>query len=138
MITFWVDGLPAAQGSKKHVGRGIMVEANKNLPAWRKAIAAAAREVYKGEPLDEPLITRLDFYLPRPKKPRWLVPATALDIDKLERAVNDGLQDGGLIKNDSRVVQSISEKHYAEERTGCQVTVFRHGATSVHIDFQPR
>ena len=53
MITFWVDGLPAAQGSKKHVGRGIMVEANKNLPAWRKAIAAAAREVYKGEPLDE-------------------------------------------------------------------------------------
>ena len=138
MITFWVDGLPAAQGSKKHVGRGIMVEANKNLPAWRKAIAAAAREVQKGEPLDEPLITRLDFYLPKPKKPRWLVPATALDIDKLERAVNDGLQDGGLIKNDSRVVQSISEKHYAEERTGCQVTVFRHGATSVHIDFQPR
>ena len=138
MITFWVDGLPAAQGSKKHVGRGIMVEANRNLPAWRKAIAAAAREVHKGEPLDEPLITRLDFYLPKPKKPRWLVPATALDIDKLERAVNDGLQDGGLIKNDSRVVQSISEKHYAEERTGCQVTVVKHGATAVHIDFQPR
>lgn len=115
-----------------------MVEANKNLPAWRKAVAAAAREVHKGEPLDEPLITRLDFYLPKPKKPRWLVPATAPDIDKLERAINDGLQDGGLIKNDSRVVQSITEKHYAKERTGCWVTVFKHGATAVHIDFQPR
>ena len=65
-----------------------------------------------------------------------VVPATTLDIDKLERAVNDGLQDGGLIKNDSRVVQSISEKHYAEERTGCQVTVVKHGATAVHIDFK--
>ena len=113
-----------------------MVEANKNLPAWRKAIAAAACEVHKGEPLDEPLITRLDFYLSKPKKPRWLVPATALDIDKLERAVNDGLQDGGLIKNDSRVVQSISEKHYAKDRTGCQVTVMKHGATAVHINFK--
>ena len=138
MIAFWVDGLPAAQGSKKHVGRGIMVEANKNLPAWRKAIETTVAELHKGEPIDEPVIVRADFYLPKPKKPRWLVPATALDTDKLQRALGDGMEKGGLLRNDARIITWVATKHYAKDRTGCQVTVFRHGATSVHIDFQPR
>ena len=136
MITFWVDGLPAAQGSKKHVGRGIMIEANKNLPAWRKAIETTVAELHKGEPIDEPVIVRADFYLPKPKKPRWLVPATALDTDKLQRALGDGMEKGGLLRNDARIITWVATKHYAKDRTGCQVTVVKHGATSVHIDFK--
>ena len=138
MITFWVDGLPAAQGSKKHVGRGIMVEANKNLPAWRKAIETTVAELHKGEPIDEPVIVRADFYLPKPKKPRWPTPATALDTDKLQRALGDGMEKGGLLRNDARIIMWVATKHYAKDRTGCQVAVFRHSATAVHIDFQPR
>ena len=138
VITFWVDVLPAAQGSKKHVGRGLMVEANKNLPAWRKAIETTVAELHKGEPIDEPVIVRADFYLPKPKKPRWLTPATALDTDKLQRALGDGMEKGGLLRNDARIITWVATKHYAKDRTGCQVTVVKHGTTAVHIDFQPR
>lgn len=139
MITFWIDGVPASQGSKKHVGRGIMVEANKQLPAWRKAIEDKAREIHKGEPIDQPVIVRADFFLPKPKKPRWLVPATALDTDKLQRALGDGLEKGGVLKNDARIVTWVATKHYATDgKTGCQVTVFEHGKTATHFNFEEK
>lgn len=139
MITFWIDGIPASQGSKKHVGRGIMIEANKKLPAWRKAIEDKAREIHKGEPIDQPVIVRADFFLPKPKRPRWLVPATALDTDKLQRALGDGLEKGGVLKNDARIVTWVATKHYATDgRTGCQVTVFEHGKTTTHFNFEEK
>lgn len=129
--------MPASQGSKRHVGRGIMIEANKQLPAWRKAIEDTAREIHKNEPIDQPVIVRADFFLPKPKRPRWLVPATALDLDKLQRALGDGLEKGGVLKNDSRIVTWIATKHYATDgRTGCQVTVFEHGKTATHFNFE--
>ena len=81
MITFWVDGIPASQGSKRHVGNGRLIESDKKLPAWRKAIETTVAELHKGDPIDEPVIVRADFYLPKPKKPRWLTPATALDTE---------------------------------------------------------
>ena len=138
MITFWVDGIPASQGSKRHVGNGRLIESDKKLPAWRKAIESTVAELRKGEPIDEPVIVRADFYLPQPKKPRWLTPATALDTDKLQRALGDGMEKGGLLRNDARIITWVATKHYAKDRTGCQVTVVKHGATAVHIDFQPR
>lgn len=131
--------MPASQGSKKHVGRGIMIEANKQLPAWRKAIEDKAREIHKGEPIDQPVIVRADFFLPKPKRPRWLVPATALDTDKLQRALGDGLEKGGVLKNDARIVTWVATKHYATDgRTGCQVTVFEHGKTVTHFNFEEK
>ena len=136
MITFWVDGLPASQGSKRHVGNGRLVESDKKLPAWRKAIETTVAELHKGDPIDEPVIVRADFYLPKPKKPRWWVPATALDTDKLQRALGDGMEKGGLLKNDARIITWVATKHYAKDRTGCQVTVVKHGATAVHINFR--
>ena len=136
MITFWVDGLPASQGSKRHVGNGRLVESDKKLPAWRKAIETTVAELHKGDPIDEPVIVRADFYLPKPKKPRWWVPATALDTDKLQRALGDGMEKGGLLRNDARIITWVATKHYAKDRTGCQVTVVKHGATAVHIDFK--
>lgn len=137
MITFWIDGIPASQGSKKHVGRGIMIEANKQLPAWRKAIEDKAREIHKGEPIDQPVIVRADFFLPKPKRPRWLVPATALDLDKLQRALGDGLEKGGVLKNDARIVTWIATKHYAKNgKPGCQVTVLEHEKTATNFNFE--
>ena len=136
MITFWVDGIPASQGSKRHVGNGRLVESDKKLPAWRKAIETTVAELHKGDPIDEPVIVRADFYLPKPKKPRWLTPATALDTDKLQRALGDGMEKGGLLRNDARIITWVATKHYAKDRTGCQVTVVKHGATAVHINFK--
>lgn len=136
-LSFWIGGLPASQGSKRHVGRGIMIEANKQLPAWRKAIEDRAREIHKDEPIDQPVIVRADFFLPKPKRPRWLVPATALDLDKLQRALGDGLEKGGVLKNDARIVTWVATKYYAEDgKTGCQVTVFEHEKTATHFNFE--
>lgn len=134
MITFWVDGLPAPQGSKRHVGNGVMVEASKKLPAWRKAVEDTARQTMV-ETIDRPVIVRADFFLPKPKRPRFLVPATPPDTDKLMRALGDGLEKSGLLANDSRIVQWVATKHYGE-RTGCQVTVFDHATTVTHFDFK--
>ena len=136
MITFWIDGNPGSQGSKRHVGNGRLIESDKKLPAWRKAIETTVAELHKGDPIDEPVIVRADFYLPKLKKPRWLTPATALDTDKLQRALGDGMEKGGLLRNDARIITWVATKHYAKDRTGCQVTVVKHGATAVHIDFK--
>lgn len=42
MIEITVHGLPAPQGSKRHVGRGVMVESSKNVKPWRSAVVWAA------------------------------------------------------------------------------------------------
>ena len=44
-VEFEVVGLPAAQGSKRHVGNGVMVESSKALKPWRSAVAEAARDI---------------------------------------------------------------------------------------------
>lgn len=135
MITFWVDGIPAPQGSKKHVGNGRLIESSKALPAWRKAVTEAARQAHTETPIDRPVTVRADFFMPRPKRPRFDVPATAPDLDKLQRAIGDGMEQGGLLANDSRIVQWVATKHYGE-RTGCQVTVFDHATTVTHFDLK--
>lgn len=135
MITFWVDGIPAPQGSKRHVGNGRLIESSKALPAWRKAIEDTVRHVHKDTPIDRPVTVRADFFMPKPKKPMFPLPATAPDLDKLQRGVGDGLEKGGLLANDSRIVQWVSTKHYGP-KTGCQITVTDYRATVTHMNFQ--
>lgn len=123
-VQFWIGGEPAPQGSKKYVGRGIMIESSKKLPAWRKNIENTVRNTYKGEPIDRPVTVKAVFFMPKPKKPRFNEPATPPDLDKLQRALGDGLQKGGLLKDDSRIVCWESAKRYAVDRpTGCFVQV---------------
>ena len=42
-VRFDVEGLPATQGSKSHVGKGRMVDSCKRLPEWRQLVALSAR-----------------------------------------------------------------------------------------------
>lgn len=124
-----VHGQPAPQGSKKHVGHGVMVEASKRLPPWRQAITAATveacqRQEFAPHPSAAYGLVAV-FTLPRPGnhyrtgRNRHLVkaaapssPATQPDLDKLCRAALDGLADGGALTNDSRVVALAAEKAY--------------------------
>ena len=47
-----VLGTPAPQGSKRHVGRGIMVESSRLVGPWREAVKAAVAATYPGlEPI---------------------------------------------------------------------------------------
>lgn len=129
-LTIVVNGRPAPQGSKRHVGKGRFVEASKYLPAWRKAVTAAAREVANSDGWTTtagPVRVEVIFYLDRPstisatKRP-W--PIKPPDIDKLVRGVCDALTDAGVWEDDGQIVQLCAEKHYNDTReAGCDIRV---------------
>ena len=128
MISFFISGEPAPQGSKTAFVRGrraVLVETSKKLPAWRKQIEDTARREYKGEPIDQPVKATVDFFMPKPKKPMFDMPATAPDLDKLCRAIGDGLEKGGVLRNDSRIIHWEARKFYAEapDETGAHITI---------------
>lgn len=119
---FAVEGLPAPQGSKRHVGNGRMIEASKYLPAWRKAIETECQSLFD-EPIDGALEVELWFYLPKPSSVSRDYPTVMPDTDKLVRGVLDGLTKGGAIVDDARVVDLHAYKRYSVD-----------GWTGVHIE----
>ena len=116
--------IPAPQGSKRAVRRGdktVLVEMSKKLPVWRDAVQQAA--YLTGHHHDIPVRVELRFYMPRPQKPKWWVPAVTPDLDKLVRSTLDGLVKGGLLKDDALVVSVVASKVYAEAPTEVGVSV---------------
>lgn len=109
---FSVEGLPAPQGSKRHVGNGRMIEASKFLPAWRAKIKQECESLFD-EPMDGALEVELWFYLPRPSSVSREYPTVMPDLDKLCRAVGDGLTAGGAISDDARIVDLHAFKRYS-------------------------
>ena len=132
-ITFTVKGMaPAPQGSKRHLGNGVMVESCKRVKPWRAMVTAAAVE--SGAPIcSGPVSIAVTFLFARPKShygkrglkpsaPRWH--AVRPDNDKLVRGVCDALT-GALIADDSRVVTITSKKRFCtgDEQPGAIITV---------------
>lgn len=119
-ISFLVPGKPISQGSMTHIGGGKLIH-KPELVAWRKKVLEVAllkaRQAGWKLPLDEPVMVGVVFYLPRPANPRFPVPATKPDLDKLLRAIGDALapQKGvGVLAEDSRIVKWLNpEKEYA-------------------------
>lgn len=108
---FWVDGEPVSQGSMRSPKAGVVIHDSAKLKGWRDAIAWAAKESMYGQPmLDQPVDLTCTFIFSKPKKPHHPHYAdTALDLDKLIRAVGDALQ-GVVVKNDARIVRVSSAK----------------------------
>ena len=128
MTAFFVEGIPAPQGSKTAFVRGrraVLVETSKKLPEWRKRIEDTARREYAGEPIDQPVKVTVNFFMPKPAKPMFDIPATAPDLDKLCRAIGDGLEKGGVLRNDSRIAHWEARKYYADtpEEMGAHITI---------------
>lgn len=119
LLRFIAAGIPAPQGSKRHVGAGRMIETSKNLPAWRQALIAAATTAQKAqntawEPINTPVTVRAVFHLPRPQKTKYgPLPAGVPDLDKLARAVGDGLTHSGTLTDDARITGWITHKYWA-------------------------
>lgn len=121
-----VYGLPAPQGSKRHVGGGRMVEASKKVAPWREAVVAEAQRLgYAGLRIDDPVVVRVTFYLPRPvshrgarglrpSAPVW--PAKVPDLDKLLRSTLDGLVQAAVLTDDARVAVIHARKTYDDEQ----------------------
>ena len=119
MITLEVFGDPAPQGSKKVV-RGRLIEASKKLKPWRAAIEKACQSYAQENIYLGPVRLEVDFFLPRPpsikmtKRPLPIVPP---DLDKLLRAVGDGVGQSGFIwGDDSQIVEIFARKFYSDDR----------------------
>lgn len=119
-----VLGLPAPQGSKRHVGRGILVESSTKVGPWREAVVAAAtNQGAANTRLDGPVTLDVSFYLPRPKShfkangalkdTAPFVQSTTPDLDKLLRSTLDALVQAAVIADDARVQHIEARKLYA-------------------------
>lgn len=131
-LEFSVRGIPAPQGSKRHVGRGIMVESSKKVRPWRDAVRAeaVAHWGFIGHvPLDEPVRVQMVFTFLRPAshyrtgKNAGIVRDTAPrapqgvpDLSKLIRSTEDAMTDAGVWRDDARVVEVSARKVYAGEQ----------------------
>jgi Holliday junction resolvase RusA-like endonuclease len=115
-ITIRVYGLPAPQGSKRHVGRGVMVESSAKVKPWREAVVWAARGV--GEKIPGPVVAEMVFTLPKPKsapKTRRTWPDRKPDLDKLIRSTCDALSTAGSYEDDARIVGVTAWKVFPGE-----------------------
>ncbi len=130
-LGFSIRGVePAPQGSKRHVGNGVMVEASKKVAPFRKAIGDAARAALEVSGDDGaftgPVVVRATFWLPKPSTVKRLFPTVPPDLDKICRALLDGLeQNGGVLSSDSIVVDLVAAKRYARDldQVGCDVEI---------------
>ena len=115
-MTIRVFGTPAPQGSKRHVGNGVMIESSKKVKPWREAVKWAALE-HRCVTIDGAVTIDLTFYLPRPKTlPKCVIHCTKKpDLDKLQRSTFDALKEAGVYRDDSQVVSVNAAKVYATE-----------------------
>lgn len=123
MISYFVEGEPAPQGSKNGFvknGRVVMVESSKKVKPWREAVAWQTKATVT-EPMTSPVEIALVFHLPRPKSVNRKWPSVKPDLDKLIRSTFDGLTTGGLYTDDALVIAVSASKQYATDRIGCQI-----------------
>ena len=138
-----VIGIPAPQGSKRHVGNGIMIENSKRVKPSRQDVKEAALTHYDGKVIDQAVEVEIIFMFARPKShfgtgknSRKLKPSAPVfvtskgigDIDKLQRSTYDALSEssgGNVLKDDSLIVQNRNSKRYcvAGENPGAKIII---------------
>jgi Holliday junction resolvase RusA-like endonuclease len=143
-LSIFVPGIPLPAGSGDrlpvrcrcgktwHAGpyldnsdRATKTRKSGSLKRWKQAINGEAKvEMWaRGtEAIEGPVSVELVFYMPAPKR-RNARPAVKPDVDKLARAVLDGLT-GSAFADDGQVVELKASKRYADlehPRTGVQI-----------------
>jgi Holliday junction resolvase RusA-like endonuclease len=122
------DHRPAPQGSKRHVGRGRLIEQSKRVTPWRVAVDTAAKQAMNArwlagdgeEELSGPLSVEVAFTVRKPasapkRRVTWPITRDSGDIDKLLRSTLDALTTSGAIADDSMVVEVIARKMHPGE-----------------------
>jgi crossover junction endodeoxyribonuclease RusA len=136
--SFTVYGTAAPQGSKRHVGNGVMLESSDRVRPWRQDVRFAALE--KRPPdwdMTTPMRLDLVFWFARPAShygtkngitylksnaPVYPVSARLGDIDKLSRAVLDALT-GVAYLDDRQVVDVLAGKSYLLQQDAAPYTL---------------
>jgi Holliday junction resolvase RusA-like endonuclease len=137
-LTFRVLGHPVTKAGIRVVpagnGRRAIGTGGKGLEGWQVNVAAGAYQARTGAgwpTLEGPVGVDLAFQYVMPAgRPKWwrslgMVPrGTGDDIDKLARAVLDGIAAGGLIRDDRQVAYLVARKdEVADGWEGVEVTV---------------
>jgi len=117
MFQIFIPGEPKPQGSKQGFIRGnrvVLVEAQKQLPAWRDHMTRMLELKQLEQPIAFTTATNvaLTFWLPRPKSVKRQFATGTYDIDKLTRAVLDSITKAGVWRDDSDVVDLTVRKTY--------------------------
>lgn len=149
-----VTGNPAPKGSSQsfaarrksgeYTGKIGYRPDSSSYPAWAEAVRSEGARAIAGRPrLEGPLAATVRFRFDRPRShyrtgqfsqvmrpdaPAWpFEGAAAKDIDKLLRAVFDGLQAGGVIANDKQIVVEAAQRVYCEpgETPGAEIWIER-------------
>lgn len=137
-LSFEIIGDPKPQGSKTafRVGNHARVKEDGGLAhaTWRNQVARVAKDLADANdvaaPLDGALVLDVEFRFPMPKSRSKRIRAlgttpktTAPDTSKLVRALEDGLQAGGLIVDDARIHRITATKVETTGWTGATVTI---------------
>jgi Holliday junction resolvase RusA-like endonuclease len=130
ILSLDISGVPAPQGSKRVINGRLIEASGDKLKRWRRAIAdECQRQSGLWHLSSQAIEIEVVFYLERPKtvKPskRW-APTVPPDLDKLLRALLDGIGQSGVIwGDDSQVVRITAWKSYADNRyPGAEVRIW--------------
>lgn len=135
-IVLKVRGTPVPQGSMTCVGAGMRTNkkgkqvaahnvqpSNKDdLHPWRIQVAAAARlakEKFGAFISHDPVRVDLTFTFARPKSVTRDWPSVYPDVDKLMRAVLDGLTAGEIWGDDGQAIGGLIWKTYPDMAANC-------------------
>lgn len=125
IVAFFVPGRPVTQGSKTRTKHGGMRESAKGWAAWRKVVAQIAMIERRGHCFEGPVYVDAEFRFLRPARAKNSYPSP--DVDKLQRAIGDALQAGGVLHDDRQIVRWLDpRKRYCglDEVPGCMLMIF--------------
>jgi Holliday junction resolvase RusA-like endonuclease len=137
VIEISVRGIPAPKGSKNRGKNGGVYESSKAVGPWTDAVRGETQRAVT-QPLTGPVSVRIWFFLRRPqghyrtgkfahllRDAAPLRPHGTPDLDKLARAVLDGLTQGGAWKDDGQVADLDAGKFYAlaTGTPGCKIWI---------------
>ena len=135
-ITFVAYGYPAPQGSKRHLGRGILVESSLHVKPWRQDVKHAALACVPHDwDTTRPMAISIVFRFKRPathigKKgvkpsaPEHNTSGRNGDLSKLVRSTEDALT-GVTYDDDRQIVTMNVSKRYCvgDEPQGALITI---------------
>jgi len=127
MIAFFVPGIPIPQGSHRVSRSGHIYDSNKNLTAWRDTIRKVASTRRPLKPIDTPVKVEAAFFFEKPRTTRFKEAPSGKgpgDLDKLLRAIGDGLEQSRILTNDARIVEWHATKSWCRqgEKPGAKIT----------------
>jgi len=132
--SFWVDGIPKATPRIKAFRRGSFVKVRTPDTAddWKALVAIAAKPYLPDTPIAAPVICRITFVFPRPKRLcrkkdfKGMIPMSKKpDRDNCEKAILDMLTNIGMWRDDSLVFSGMVEKwyHAIDGRPGAHIWI---------------